>query len=129
MTSTRDIHPAILTFTVGFRANSSDKESIRRWIDKRLKVRNPERVRKWLAAQIDTAETALLDLAPIMTHPNVKLARQNARAHLDWATATRKQLLKMYPRRWGRQRLPRSRVRVGLLKREADVYGQPDPEE
>ena len=129
MTGAQYIHPAILTFTVGFRAHSSDKEAIRRWIDERVKVRNPERVRKWLAAQIDTAETALVDLAPIKTHPNVKLARHNAKAHLDWATATRKQLLKLYPRTWGRQRLPRSRVKVGSLKREAEVYGQPDPED
>lgn len=133
MTGSPPIHPAIPTFTVGFRIRPSDKASIRAWIAARKKVRRPNSIRMWLNAEIAKAETALIDLKPIKTHPNVKLARRNARAHLDWATATKAELLRMYPNarsQYRPKRRPRrpSRLRIGTLEREAQVFGSNEPD-
>ncbi len=132
MTGSPPIHPAIPTFTVGFRIQPSDKASIRAWIAARKKVCRPNSIRMWLNAEIAKAETALIDLKPIKTHPSVELARRNARAHLDWATATKAELLRMYPNarsKFVSKRRPRRPVRrrVGTLAREAQVFGRDQP--
>ena len=131
--SEKDIHPAIRAFTVGFRSCPSDKVSIQKWLAKRLDTRRPNNVRTWLNKQIEQAELALVDLEPIKTHPNVKLARQNARKHLEWATATKAELLRMHPNarsKFVSKRRPRRpvRKRVGTLAREAQVFGRDEPE-
>lgn len=132
--SGNDIHPAIRAFTVGFRSRPVDKASIQKWITKRLESRRPNTVRTWLNKKIEQAELALVDLEPIKTHPNVKSARQNARAHLDWATATKAELLRMCPAarsKFVSKRRPRRPVRrrVGTLAREAQVFGRDEPED
>lgn len=132
MTGSRSIHPAIRAFTVRFRARPTDKASIQRWIAKRVETRRPNSVRNWLNKQIERAELALADLQPIKTHPNVEMARQNARIHLDWATTAKAELLRMYPSarsKFVSKRHPRRPVRrrVGLLAREAQVFGQKKP--
>lgn len=134
MTGSPPIHPAIPTFTVGFRIQPSDKASIRAWIAARKKVRRPNSIRMWLNAEIAKAETALIDLKPIKTHPSVELARRNARTHLDWATATKAELLRMYPNarsQYRPKRRPRrpNRLRVGTLGREAQVFKPHKPKE
>lgn len=133
MSGSTHIHPAIRAFTVGFRSRPTDKASIQKWIAKRVETRRPNSVRTWLNRQIEKAELALVDLQPIKTHPNVKLARQNARAHLDWATVTKAELLRMYPAarsKFVSKRRPRRAVRrrVGTLAREAQVFRRDDPE-
>lgn len=127
MTRPSNIHPAIPAFTAGFRPRPMDKKSIREWIAKKAKVRRPSSIRRRLVFEIVRAETALIDLKPIKTHPNVGLARQNARAHLDWAKATKTELLRMYPkarRKFRPQNGSRrpNRLRVGTLQREAQVF-------
>lgn len=134
MTSGKDIHPAIPAFTVEFRLRQTGKESIRAWIATKRKVRRPNSIRKWLNAEIARAETALDDLKPIKTHPDVGLARRNARAHRDWATATKAELLRMYPsarskfvpKRRGRRP---NRLRVGSLGRETQVFAPRKPKD
>lgn len=132
--SEKEIHPAIRAFTVGLRSCPSDKASIQKWLAKRLDTRRPYSVRTWLNKQIEQAELALVDLEPIKTHPNVKLARQNARKHLEWAKATKAELLRMYPdarSKFVSKRRPRRpvRKRVGTLAREAQVFRRDEPED
>lgn len=131
MTSDQQVHPAIPAFTVGFRLPKTGEEAVKSWLAKKLKVRQPGSVRKWLNRQIAEAETALDDLRPIKTHPNVDLARRNAQAQMDWARAAKKELakqkltLKARPRREPprRRRLRQDRTRVGTLAREAVAFG------
>lgn len=132
MTGSLPVHPAIPAFTVGYRARKMDEEAIRAWIMKTKKTRRLHNIRKWLNAEIAGAEAALIDLKPIKTQPNVKLARQNAQAHLDWATATKAELLRMYPNarsQYRPQHRPRrpNRVRVGLLGRAVQVFKDRKP--
>lgn len=127
MTKPPVVHPAIPAFTAGFRPRKMGKEAIRSWIIERKKVRRPNSIRKWLNGEIEKAETALIDLKPIKTHPDVELARRNARVHLEWAKAAKAQLLRMYPdarSQYRSKRRPRrpSRLRVGTLAREAQVF-------
>ena len=134
MTVSRPIHPAIPAFTDGFRSRPTDKVSIQKWIAKRVKARRPNSIRTWLNKEIEEAELALVDLMPIKTHPNVELARHNARTHLDWATAAKAELLRMYPSarsKFVSKRRPRRpvRKRVGTLAREAQVFGRDEPED
>lgn len=131
MTGIQQVHPAIPAFTVGFRLPKTGEEDVKSWVAKKLKVRQPGRVWKWLNRQIAEAETALDALRPIKTHPNVELARRNAQAQMDWAKAVKKELakqkltLKARPRRQPprRRRLRRDRTRVGTLAREAVAFG------
>ncbi|PZU71594.1 MAG: hypothetical protein DI531_15545 [Brevundimonas sp.] len=130
----KDIHPAIRAFTVRFRSRPTDKASIQKWIAKRVETRRPNSVRKSLNKQIERAELALVDLEPIKTHPNVELARQNARIHLKWATTAKAELLRMYPSarsKFVSKRRPRRpvRKRVGTLAREAQVFRRDEPED
>jgi len=132
MTGSPPVHPAIPSFTVGFHARPTDKASIKAWIAKKVRYRSPERIRRRLVWEMVRAQTALTDLKPIKTHPDVKLARQNAQAHLDWATATKAELLRLYPdarsqyRPQPRPRRP-NRMRVGLLGREARLFKERKP--
>lgn len=126
-TSSKDIHPAIRTFTIGFRKRKTDASSIKAWIAKRKETRRPNSIRKWLNAEIMKCENALSDLKPIKTHPNVELARQNARAHLEWASMAKTELLRLHPTARSQYRPRRSgrrpnRLRVGLLQRERDIF-------
>lgn len=134
MTGSRSIHPAIRAFTGRFRSRPTDKASIQRWIAKRVETRRPNSVRKSLNKQIERAELALVDLEPIKTHPNVELARQNARIHLEWAKTAKAELLRMYPSarsKFVSKRRPRRpvRKRVGTLAREAQVFRRDEPED
>lgn len=134
MSVSRTVHPAIPAFTVGYRSRPTDKASIRKWIEKTVNTRRPNSLRTWLNNEIEKAQLALVDLQPIKTHPNVKLARQNARAHLDWATAAKAELLRMYPAarsKFVSKRRPRRAVRrrVGTLAREAQVFRRHEPED
>jgi len=134
MSVSRAVHAAIPAFTVGYRARPTDRASIRNWIAKKVDTRRPNSLRNWLNKEIQKAQLALVDLQPIKTHPNVKEARQNARAHLDWATATKAELLRMYPdarSKFMSKRRPRRAVRkrVGTLAREAQVFGRANPED
>lgn len=132
MTGSLPVHPAIPAFTVGYRARKMGKEAIRAWIVKTKKTRRLHNIRRWLNAEIAGAEAAMIDLKPIKTQPNVKLARQNAQAHLDWATATKAELLRMYPNvrsQYRPQHRPRrpNRMRVGLLGRAVQVFKDRKP--
>lgn len=90
MTRPSNIHPAIPAFTAGFRPRPMDKKSIRMWIAKKTKVRRPSSLRRRLVVEIVRAETALIDLKPIKTHPNVGLLLQTMRpgsessSHSGW---------------------------------------------
>lgn len=132
MTGSPPVHPAIPAFTVGYRAHKMGKEAIRAWIVKTKKTRRLNSIRTWLNAEIAAAEVALIDLKPIKTHPNVELARQNAQAHLVWATATKAELLRMYPnarsqyRPQNRSRRP-NRMQVGLLGRAVQSFKDQKP--
>ena len=132
--SSPKVHPAILTFTVGFRVRPTDKRSIKWWIARKLRSKTRDRIREMLMRKIRRASEAIIDLKPIKTHPNVALARRNAQADLDWANAVKAELLRMYPdarskyRHRPRGRRP-NRVRVGSLGREAQVFGAEEPED
>lgn len=134
MTGSPPVHRAILAFTVGYRARQMGKEAIRTWIVKTKKTRRLHSIRKWLNAEMAGAEAALIDLKPIKKHPDIKLARQNAQAHLDWAVTTKAELLRMYPnarsqyRPQPRPRRP-NRMRVGLLGREARLFKDRKPDD
>jgi len=127
----KTIHPAVTAFSGSFYVRSCQERAISRWLKKKLKARNPDRLRNWLWREIKKAENALEDLRPIKTHPGAGLARRNARAHLQWAKAAKAELKRMHPEVRGGfepQRRPRrSRVRTGFLSREADAY-RSDPE-
>lgn len=128
--SSPQVHPAIHAFTVSFRPRRVGKSAIRAWIAMRVKMKRPDQVRKWLMKEIRKAEVALIDLAPIKTQPRVDLAQRNAQKHLKWAQAVKTELLELYPSAKGKLRRPRpgprSRIRVGTLAREAEVFSQPD---
>jgi len=127
----KTIHPTVTAFSGSFYARSCQERAIKRWLKRKLQARNPDRLRNWLWREIKKAENALEDLRPIKTHPGAGLARRNARAHLQWAKAAKAELKRMHPEVRGGfepQRRPRrSRVRTGLLSREADAY-RSDPE-
>lgn len=127
----KTIHPAVTAFSGSFYVRPCQKRAIRRWLKRKLKVRNPDRLRNWLWREIKRTENALEDLRLIKTHPGAELARKNARMHLQWATTAKAELKRMHPEARGGfdpQRGPRrSRVRAGLLSREADAY-RSDPE-
>lgn len=127
----KTIHPTVTAFSGSFYVRSCQERAIKRWLKRKLKARNPDRLRNWLWREIKKAENALEDLRPIKTHPGAGLARRNARMHLQWAKAAKAELKRMHPEVRGGfepQRGPRrSRVRAGLLSREADAY-RSDPE-
>ena len=132
MTGSPPLHPAIRAFTVRYCARKMGKEAIRAWIAKAKKTRRLNSIRTSLNADIAAAEAALIDLKPIKTHPNVELARQNAQAHLEWAKATKAELLRMYPNarsQYRPQHRPRrpNRMRVGLLGRAVQVFKDRKP--
>lgn len=126
MSPKKTVHPAVTAFSGNFYVHPSHKRAVRRWLERKLKVRNPDRLRNWLYREIKRTENALEDLKPIQTHPDAELARKNARMHLQWAITAKADLKQMHPEARGGfepQRRPRrSRVHAGLISREADAY-------
>lgn len=61
----KTIHPTVTAFSGSFYVRSCQERAIKRWLKRKLKARNPDRLRNWLWREIKKAENALEDLRPI----------------------------------------------------------------
>ena len=114
-------------FTSGYQRHRMDHRSIKEWTTSRIRKRGYDGFRQWLAdRQVETAK-ALAEMKAMPMTPKVERAVENATEHRDWL-----RLLRVEFRRRKAPRKERAgkaaRIRVGSLKREADVFRADKPE-
>ena len=110
-------------FTSGYQRHRMDPRSIKEWTASRIRRRGYDGFRRWLADRQAEAAKALTALKAMPMTPKVERAVENATEHRDWLRLVRLEFRRQQtPRKERTGKVEASRIRVGSLKREANVF-------
>jgi hypothetical protein len=119
----------VVKFTSGYIPHRMDRLAIEQWAASKLKQQAPERLIAKLKQEIAETETCLSSLKGLPRTVRVERAIANATEHRKWLWLRVLEVRRRKPlpkTKRSKQIVPgsRSRIRTGLLAREAQVAGK-----
>lgn len=121
----------IQKYAHGYRGHRMDRKAIREWTSARLRRQPSHKLRQWVAEEQRNTKAALGLLRGMVGMAKAARATANAQEHHDWLRLVAAEINRQSPPGGANTRGPRSRVRVGVLAREAALHpskGQRRPE-
>lgn len=109
-------------FALDYRHHRMERKAIREWTSARLRRRSPPKLRQWVDEEEHEVTKALVEFRSMVGKAKVARAIANAEEHRDWLRLIRGEINRQAPAGWKAPNRRPSRIRVGLLAREAQAH-------